>query len=138
MSFSGFITAADPAVDPGVFGSDPAYIDANSPAVLVRSGPAAASIYYVLAAGLHDQYFNRGCGPSTPNSPAWAWPTSFTWSTGPTTPTPGPPAWSSGSIIWAGSCPGIRPRAANKRIAGSLYGAVSTPRRAIRRYEPPP
>jgi enterochelin esterase-like enzyme len=57
MSFSGFITAADPAVDPGVFGSDPAYIDANSPAVLVRSGPAAASIYYVLAAGLHDQYF---------------------------------------------------------------------------------
>ena len=57
MSFSGFITAADPAVDPGVFGSDPAYLDANSPAVLVRSGPAASSLYYVLAAGLHDQYF---------------------------------------------------------------------------------
>jgi hypothetical protein len=57
MGFSGFISASDPAVDPGVFGSDPAYIDRNSPAVLVRTVPAAASIYYVLAAGLHDQYF---------------------------------------------------------------------------------
>jgi enterochelin esterase-like enzyme len=57
MSFSGFITAADPAVDPGVFGSDPAYIERNSPAALVRTVPAAASIYFVLAAGVHDQYF---------------------------------------------------------------------------------
>jgi enterochelin esterase-like enzyme len=57
MGFSGFTSAADPAVDPGVFGADPAYIDRNSPAVLVRTVPAAASIYYVLAAGLHDQYF---------------------------------------------------------------------------------
>jgi enterochelin esterase-like enzyme len=57
LSFSGFITAADPAVDPGVFGSDSAYIERNSPAVLVRTMPAAASLYYVLTAGLHDQYF---------------------------------------------------------------------------------
>ncbi len=57
MSFSGFTVADDPAVDPGVFGSDPIYIARNSPAVLVRTVSAAASIYYVLAAGLHDQYF---------------------------------------------------------------------------------
>lgn len=57
MSFSGFTTADDPAVDPGVFGTDPTNLARNSPAVLVRTMPEAGAIYYVLAAGVHDLYF---------------------------------------------------------------------------------
>lgn len=57
MSFSGFVAADDPAVDPGVFGTDPVYVAHNSPSVLVRTVPQAATIYYVLAAGVHDLYF---------------------------------------------------------------------------------
>jgi enterochelin esterase-like enzyme len=57
MSFSGFASAADPAVDPGVFGTNPAYIARNSPAVQVQTVPEAADLYYVLSAGNHDLYF---------------------------------------------------------------------------------
>jgi enterochelin esterase-like enzyme len=57
MSFSGFIAANDREADPGVFGEDPAYIERNSPAVLVTSEAAARDIYYVLSGGRNDPYF---------------------------------------------------------------------------------
>jgi enterochelin esterase-like enzyme len=59
MSFSGFIEADDPKADAGVFGDDPAYIAANSPAVLVGTQAAAGDIYYVLSGGQDDPYFQH-------------------------------------------------------------------------------
>lgn len=57
MSFSGFIAANDREADPGIFGTDPAHIDLNSPAALVTSQAGAHDIYYVLSGGQNDPYF---------------------------------------------------------------------------------
>lgn len=59
MSFSGFIAANDPEADPGVFGTDPGYIERNSPAALVSSESGAGDIYYVLSGGQNDPYFQH-------------------------------------------------------------------------------
>lgn len=59
MSFSGFIAANDREADSGVFGSDPAHIERNSPAALVTSEAGAGDIYYVLSGGENDPYFRH-------------------------------------------------------------------------------
>jgi len=59
MSFSGFIAANDREADPGIFGTDPAHIERNSPAAVVTSHAGAGDIYYVLSGGQNDPYFRR-------------------------------------------------------------------------------
>ena len=51
MGFSGYYFARGP-----VFGSDAAYINDNSPIVLIQRSPAARSVHYILAVGAADHY----------------------------------------------------------------------------------
>lgn len=57
LGLSGFARADDWAADQGVFGTNPAYLKANSPASLVASEPGARSLYFVLTTGVRDLYF---------------------------------------------------------------------------------